>query len=525
MVRKENIEKEKHKLIKFGQNHHHVYIYGAGRYGKIYFDVLQHYGVHVDGFIITGSGITEYCGCPVYNIKDITAFITEQDGIIPAYLGSTPEEIMENFDWVQPDVLGFDHKFISYIKSYMEYEMYFSPIMDELKNKFPVLSLTKDQSWTGWKDLLVIRLDDLIGDLVCTTAFIRELKLNCPESTVTVVIRKQNELLLRNCPYIDKLLLCEGELSHASFLEGCRNYNEIQAEVSEFASRYFSGRHFDVVFLPRGALNENIALQELSLAFYSKAEYRIGHFMDYSNDKTWLYDVVKEYYYCLTHQTQPQHESLAVLDMLKECGLSVGNDRLELWPDNTARISAKKIFKQYSIKGGDKLIAIGLVGSVPAKNWSVDNYNKLISAFYESYGNHYKFVIFGGKDAVEAASKLIDDTEIVVNLAGKLPLDVTVACMECCDLYVGADTGLMHIATAVDKPSVTLYRALDDSSDICGYGPGRWGARREDSIALLPPSGLDGCHIFCRKKYSHCINQITPFQVRQSIEYIMDKKC
>lgn len=97
------------------------------------------------------------------------------------------------------------------------------------------------------------------------------------------------------------------------------------------------------------------------------------------------------------------------------------------------------------------------------------------------------------------------------------------ACIQKCDAYVGSNTGLLHIADALDKPSVTIYAELEDGSDWDGDSPARYGSRKEGSIALIPPAGLDGCHGYCRKEFSHCINQITPTQVEQAIEQILPR--
>ena len=132
-----------------------------------------------------------------------------------------------------------------------------------------------------------------------------------------------------------------------------------------------------------------------------------------------------------------------------------------------------------------------------------------------------KFLLLGGPDAVASAEELTEDREVIINLAGKTRLDQTAACMQRCDLYVGSNTGLLHFASALGKPSVTIYSELADGKDTDGDSPFRMGAWKVEHAALVPPAGLDGCHGVCRMRRSHCINQITPMQVEQAMDKLL----
>lgn len=519
MTRSEYVKEEKNRLLCFCREHKNIYIYGAGKYGKRYFDVLRYHGFMIEGFITTNNELREYCDVSVYNVNDISKWITERDGIIPAYLGSSQEEIMKNFcHCTQPDVLAFDHRIILY----MEYEIFFSPILTELK-KGGYMDSIKKSDCSEWKNFLVIRLD-AIGDVVCTTAFIRELKRNYPNGFVTVVVRKQNELLLKGCPYIDNLISYESELNEAGFIEECENFEKIKGKVSEFASRCFNGIQFDVVFLPREILCGRNRIEEFLMAFYSGADYRFGRLVDCDNYRAWVYDVVKDSFFRIFYQTVPTHETLYQLDMLKSLGYKVEDDKVELWPEYKAQYDAENLLKEKKIGIDDVLIAVGIVGSAPKRSWKPENYRNLFKLFHKEYVNKVKFIILGGRDAIAAANELQEDNEIVINLTGKTDIGVSMACIQRCIMYVGSNTGLLHIATALKKPSVTIYAELEDGSDWDGDSPTRYGARGiKNNIALIPPAGLDGCHGTCQKDYSHCINQITPFKVKQAMETILNE--
>lgn len=515
MTGKEHYPDGKKKLLDFCKKHQRIYVYGAGIIGKKCFEVLQQTGTVVSGFITTTVVAKEYCKIPVYTVDEASLFITEADGVIPAYREADSYEILNRFLYLKPDVLCNDVGVIACMKN----ESYLLPIVEEISNQFPTKKLPRAKR--GWKNLMVIRLD-AIGDIICTTAFIRELKRNYSGAELTVVVRKQNVPLLKNCPYIDNLLPYESPLSDVSLFEECADVERIKEKVSLFIDELLYGRHFDAVFLPRDILGGRNRMEEFLMAFYSGADYRIGHLIGYGSHFSWIYAMVEKAFSHISYQTRAMHEAEYQLEMLREWGLEVEDERLELWPDSESRELAEKVFRKNGVIEEDKLIAVGLVGSVLVKTWSAENYKELIRLFHKKYGEEYKFVLFGGDDAIKAAEILTEDTEIIINLTGRLDIEVTVACMEHCCLYVGSNTGLLHIATALEKPSVTLYMVLDDATDECGAGPCRWGARRQDSISLLPPAGLDGCHISCQKATSHCINQITPHQVAEAMERILN---
>lgn len=515
MQKREYANSEKKRFYDFCKKHSRIYIYGSGKYGERYLEILHNMGFEAAGFITTKHEKTEYCGIPVYSVRDISVSITDQDGIIPAYSGASQKEIERYFRYEKPDILIFDHKMMFL----MQYEIHISPIIKSLGIEFPPRS-APSKRYTDCKNMLLVRLD-AIGDVVCITAFIRELKRNCPDGTVTVVIREENQALLKRCPYIDELILYKSTLKREGILEQCKDFEKVKDKISEFAEAHFSDIHFDMVFLLTEILCGRNGLEEFLMAFYSRADYRIGRLVDIDILRESLCCMTKNVFSTICYQVEPMHETLFLLDMLKKCGFEVENDRIELWPDKKCCFSIKDTLERERIKNSDTLIAVGLIGSVPQRSWKVENYDALFRAFKKIYKTRVKFIILGGKDAVPVVSNLKETGSNVVNMVGKLSLELSIACIQKCDLYVGSNTGLLHIATALGKPSVTLYSELSDGSEWDGDSPTRYGARGVQNIALIPPAGLDGCHGFCRKNYSHCINQITPLQVGQAIESLL----
>jgi ADP-heptose:LPS heptosyltransferase len=84
-----------------------------------------------------------------------------------------------------------------------------------------------------------------------------------------------------------------------------------------------------------------------------------------------------------------------------------------------------------------------------------------------------RIAVFGGRDERKLAepvfSALPEGT--VIDLVGRVDLQTAFACLRRCSLYVGNDSGLMHMAAAAGIPTLGLFGP--SRSEI--YAP--WGPR------------------------------------------------
>ena len=500
-------------LLNFAKMHKTIYIYGAGNYGMLYAKILKHFGIKPYGFIVTEAISQEGGDYQVYSICDAIHIVTSNDGVIPAFTNSESLKIKNLFKNSSPDVLDFDHKRMLCLAD----ELFFFPIKDELDKQY--VCQTKKTASFELNRILVIRID-AIGDLIFISAFIRELKRNFPESTIDIVVRDSNYSLIENCPYVDNIYpyrtgLIDGELS-----QQCEHYDDIRDKVERFTKENFSEKQYDAVFLPRELLCGRNMLDDLLLAYYSGAKYRFGQMVVNDIHEQYLFDRMQNSFTLVAVNDKPCHQVQCSLKVLYDMGLEVKDEKMELWPSEEDIRKAKEAVNTY---GDDKLIALGIMATAPKRVWDTINYIELINEITRTTDG-CRFVIFGGNDAVTMAGSIMDqinNKERVLNLTNKLSLRDTAAYISLCDLYVGSNTGLLHFASAMNVPSVTIYSELEDGQPMDGDAPERMGAWCVPHVDLIPPAGLDGCHGVCRKHYSHCVNQITPRQVYSAIRSLM----
>ncbi|MEN4170532.1 ADP-heptose--LPS heptosyltransferase RfaF [Serratia marcescens] len=95
----------------------------------------------------------------------------------------------------------------------------------------------------------------------------------------------------------------------------------------------------------------------------------------------------------------------------------------------------------------------------PAKRWPHYHYAALAQRLIES---GYQIALFGSAKDHEAGEQIRaalqeDARDFCLNLAGKTQLEQAVILISACRAVVSNDSGLMHVAAALNKPLIALY--------------------------------------------------------------------
>lgn len=511
----QNLEKKREELFNFASHCERVFLYGAGNIAKAFIDVFKHENVKVEALITTKGEKKEFCGYQVFSAEQAKAFITKEDGVVLAFAGALYDEIYRLLLPASPQILPFDPSAILA----MDDDICFRSIVERWNREFGEADVFDNRK--KWNRILIVRLD-LIGDLIFTTPFLRELRRNFPNSEITLVVRRQNYFLVKNCPYVSHVLLYDCPFQEGELSRQCEKIEEIELRARKFAEDNFAGEKYDVVFFPRELLAGRNVLDELLVGYLCGARTRMGKQIDLPDIYgQHLREITRDVFSFISLHKEPMHEAQYALKILEDCGLHVKDDSMELWvTEEDIKFAAGFICRG---QGGKEpvRIALGIMASVDTRTWKAENYRDLIRVFYAKYGEKYSFVLMGGTDAIPARDVIYDglkgERKITVDLTGKTNLAQSAACMQLCDLYVGSNTGLLHFASAFHKPSVTLYSWLADGAFTDGDSPYRMGAWKVPHIDLVPQGGLDGCHGGCRMRFSHCINLNTVEQVEQGI--------
>lgn len=154
------------------------------------------------------------------------------------------------------------------------------------------------------------------------------------------------------------------------------------------------------------------------------------------------------------------------------------------------------------------------------KVWPVDYARQLIEKASSILPEHAVILSGAARDrrALDLLASKLPGRRIF-NIAGKLSLSETAACIADADFLIGPDTGILHMAAALDVPVIGLYAPTSASlvgprsRKACCY-------IIQKSPTCSPCAWKD-----CKYKPSLCMTQITVDEVINGILSVIGKSC
>ena len=159
---------------------------------------------------------------------------------------------------------------------------------------------------------------------------------------------------------------------------------------------------------------------------------------------------------------------------------------------------------------GHRYITVYIGASVKERYWGKVKFAQLCK---ELIGLDFKVVLVGGKEDIKKSAeiKAFFNNDQTIDLVGRISLAETVAVLKEGLVAVGADSGIMHLACAVNCPSVWLFGAGIERKWLPQYS-------RHESINL---------HLDCSPCTLFGYTQRCPYDVRClkeiSVPHVVDK--
>ena len=112
--------------------------------------------------------------------------------------------------------------------------------------------------------------------------------------------------------------------------------------------------------------------------------------------------------------------------------------------------------REYGVGRGSRTVVVQPGASITQKCWEPEKFLELARWLAD---RGYRTILVGGPTEREAARRIAQGVPggKAVDLCGRIPLAMTAAVVSQCDLYVGSDTGVLHIAYGVGTPTVHLF--------------------------------------------------------------------
>ena len=379
------------------------------------------------------------------------------------------------------------------------------------------------------EEIAIIRLDAM-GDMTLTTGFIREVRKNFPRMRITLIVSPAAYSLVELCPYANEVL------SFSPPMNG-EDLNQFWRRAADFCAEHLWRKHLSLALCPQWGDTKTVTFM---LSFMSGAIVRVGFeqcieemylpdgsFPEKERTPQQTKDMLNAW---LTHIiVTPKdliHEVDRCLFMLTSIGLSVTDKSTEAWLSHDEIQRAKKLTGNNP--GNKKIISLGIGSSKKNCRYPVEKYAAAINAIK----GDILILALGGDDVRDDAAKLakLIPAGKIIPLAGKATVRETMAAISLSDIYIGNDTGLMHMAAAMGKPVVELLMEAKDKENFLPeiyssykrFHP--WGTR---SIVLRPEHAMGECArpnlaaAGCIANEPHCITQIDPAEIVRAYDELM----
>ena len=350
--------------------------------------------------------------------------------------------------------------------------------------------------------VLVVRLDG-IGDVVLTSPFLRQLRQAAPLAKITLLVQPFVLNLVERCPYVDEALTFDPRAPR--FLRPLWQH----ARALSLAFRELLPRHFDWAIHPRWDADRSHAS---FVAYFSGAARRAGYSESVRRGSARMenrgWDVLLTDA-CLYGEFKHEVEHNAAL--LRSLGASAGDNTSELWPDDTDWSAAETMWRHHSVYKRDVVIALGL-GGEPKRQWPLNNFLQVADSLHREFDA--TILIAGGASEIALAEQFKKRSRAkTVIAAGFTTLRETAALLHRANLYIGNDTGAMHMAAAAGVKVVEISCHPQSGARTHSNSPLRFGPVGVEHRILQPKTALPPCAEGCAAHEPHCIRAIEPADV------------
>lgn len=168
--------------------------------------------------------------------------------------------------------------------------------------------------------------------------------------------------------------------------------------------------------------------------------------------------------------------------------------------------------RQDGAAGSRRWLALAPGSNMPAKIWPLARYAAVAAVLMREHALWP--VVFGGPEDRSAGEALIAQLGAGYNAAGELPLRAAAAAMRHAALYLGNDTGTMHLAASEGVPCVAPFAARDF--------PGKWHPMGNGHELLRRRPPCEGCMLErCEARQMACLLEIDSAEVLAAAQRVL----
>lgn len=280
---------------------------------------------------------------------------------------------------------------------------------------------------------ILVRATNWVGDMVMSLPALEAIRDNFPQSRITVLARPWVTDLLGAHPAVDRIMVLDkGRGARSGLIEIIRVVKEIRRS------------RFDLAVLFQNAFEAAL------LASLGGVKYRVG----YNTDGRGI---------LLTHpvprdgEILKRHQVEYYLAILSSMGWPAEKRDPRIAIAEKDQKKADTLLRRNGMEEDRFLLGL-CPGAIygPAKRWPPERFAEIGDRAAKTW--QAGVILFGSAGEKEICREVAQHMEQQpLDLCGRTALGEAVAVMERCRLFLTNDSGLMHVAAALDRPLAAIF--------------------------------------------------------------------
>lgn len=342
----------------------------------------------------------------------------------------------------------------------------------------------------GTKNVLLLMPDKHMGNVIVSLAAIAAIRKSFGESRCYLVMDEAYRDIAEAAGFSKAMLLFPGKslregasvsrlLTYAGFIRSLRGVSPDMAVDLE-------GRHASSL-----------------MTFFSGARLRIG---SSTANRPFLYNRTIEL-------SAGRHKVFSYIEIAEALGIEVHQTECRLKSAGPKKENLLKKLRDKGVVPGSPVVCIHAGAGKSYKKWTAEGFAEVAD---ELSDHGLCVVIIGGKgDSSEAHEVMSRLRRSAFNFCGELSLGELIALFGISSLYIGNDSGPMHLASATGVPVVALFGCADEK---------RWRPLSEKSVVLRGEERCKKCRGKNCKYDFKCIRSISHDEVKEAAERLLAQK-
>lgn len=304
---------------------------------------------------------------------------------------------------------------------------------------------------------MLVRLRQ-IGDVVFTTPAVHALRRRFPDAHLTYIVEPAAAPVVAGNPHLNEVIVAPRRGGVRGLLDDLALGRRLRTRQFDLAIDFHGG--------PRASL----------LTWLSRARVRIGYQVA---GRSWIYTrpVARPRGLRPRHSVVNQWDLLATLDIPPP---DPSVSPMEMVADRAAAVAVAERLVRVGVTKGDPLVVIHVSAGNPFRRWPAAHFVELLTALAMDDPAR-RIIVTSGPSEGEAAGRVISgararlggDAARRILACGEFSLAELRALLDRAALYIGGDSGPLHIAATTSVPIVGLYgptlpiRSAPWRSDAC----------------------------------------------------------